>query len=152
MKHTLNLNCAPHLRPLLLPKQLRKVVREACATLKTLDFDAIAFCGLSGSLIAPILAMRLNKTLLAVRKDDEVCHSPRKVEGDFGAKRYIIVDDFIDSGDTARGIIEKLEDAVSEATCIGFYAYAFDWDYDTDPKSPVPYFRDYQKLKEHLDL
>lgn len=63
MKHTPNLSCAPHLRPLLLPKQLRKVVREACATLKTLDFDAIAFCGLSGSLIAPISLLMTSSTV-----------------------------------------------------------------------------------------
>lgn len=72
------------------------------------QFDAIAFRGLSGALIAPLVAVRMKKHFLAVRKPSEKNHSTMKVEGDFDAQRYIILDDFIDSGETIKEIITEI--------------------------------------------
>lgn len=97
-------------------------IRKALITLKGRHFDSIAFRGLSGSLIAPILAYELGKTLLAVRKRKREGHSDRTVEGDYGARRYIIVDDFIQSGKTINTIIEAVHDFTDgEALCVGLY-------------------------------
>src|ERR1700687_3117266 len=64
----------------------------------------------------------LNKTLIVVRKGEKA-HSSYEVEGDHGAKRYLILDDFIDGGDTVRAIIEHIFEANQNARCVGFIAY-----------------------------
>jgi len=86
------------------------------------EFDAIAFRGLSGALLAPIVALQMGKTLIAVRKGEST-HSSRDVEGDYGARRYVIIDDIVSSGDTVRAIIADIKTENPEAYCIGVYQY-----------------------------
>jgi adenine/guanine phosphoribosyltransferase-like PRPP-binding protein len=45
------------------------------------------------------------------------------LEGDFSVKRYIIVDDFISSGNTMRAIHEDVKAAVPNAQCVGLLMY-----------------------------
>ncbi len=98
-----NIRCVSHLTPMLDPKRARYTVKQVIKMIKArgLKFDAIACRGVSGLLIAPIVAMRLNKTLIVVRKGEKT-HSCYVVEGDHAAKRYLILDDFIASGATVR--------------------------------------------------
>lgn len=70
-------------------------------------FDAIAFRGLSGALVAPSIAIMMNKHLLAVRKTGDTDHSKYRVEGYMGCP-YIIVDDLIESGETMETIIDAV--------------------------------------------
>jgi adenine/guanine phosphoribosyltransferase-like PRPP-binding protein len=73
------------------------------------EFDAIAFTGVSGSLTAPVIAFLLRKPLIVIRKaTDTSKHSPYMVEGDVAASSFIIVDDFICSGKTRDTIISTL--------------------------------------------
>lgn len=106
------------------PQKARYTVTQVVKMIRVrgLVFDAIACRGVSGMLIAPIVAMRLNKTLIVVRKG-EPTHSTYAVEGDHGAQRYIILDDFIDSGDTIREIGASVHNANPSAKCVGFIAY-----------------------------
>lgn len=99
--------------------RLHKIVPQIVAVLSRYDFDAIAFRGMSGTLLASPVAMAMNKTLLGVRKITEGCHSDRMVEGDHGARRYVIVDDCVSSGTTARNIIEEIAKVAPDAKCIG---------------------------------
>lgn len=103
---------------------LRKSISDAIDHLQFLDFDAIAFRGLSGALISPTLALMLEKTLCAVRKPStqEVSHGFYQVEGDQGARRYIIVDDFISSGTTVCDILKEMAAYAPAAVCVGFYS------------------------------
>ena|ERR1051326_2464906 len=87
---------------------------------KTKQFDAIAFRGMSGALVAPAVAARLKKNLLMVRK--ESAHSNRLVEGIRYPQRYIIVDDFISSGATVQAIRGNLD---KEHTLVGVVCYAW---------------------------
>jgi adenine/guanine phosphoribosyltransferase-like PRPP-binding protein len=121
MSHTPVISCVPHLSPLLTPKRLKALVPKLVKNLKKRNFDAIAFRGLSGAMIAPIVAMRLNKTLIAVRKGEKA-HSCHTVEGDIGAKSYIILDDLIDSGATVRAIVEGIKEECN-AEFVGFLGY-----------------------------
>lgn len=75
-----------------------------------LGFDAIAFSGQSGSLIAPIVAMLMGKSLIMVRKNGVRSHSSYKVEGDKNAKSYIIIDDLTNSGQTIEFIQTSMRD------------------------------------------
>jgi adenine/guanine phosphoribosyltransferase-like PRPP-binding protein len=104
----------------------RVTVRKALKALRGKKFDAIAFRGLSGTLIGPLLAFKLNRTMLAVRKRKREGHSGLMVEGDRGARTYIIVDDFIQTARTVRSIIEEVKDFTDdEAQCVGVYLTSY---------------------------
>jgi adenine/guanine phosphoribosyltransferase-like PRPP-binding protein len=90
------------------------------------SFDTIAFSGVSGALIAPLIADRLGKHLTVIRKrpEQERAHSSRPCEGwcDPQAK-YIIVDDFLDTGATVRRIWRAMCDR-NAGHCVGIFLYA----------------------------
>ncbi len=141
-----------YLAPVMSPITLQKVVRKACAVIKKtgIEFDAIAFRGFSGALVAPMVACRLRKGFLAVRKrkENEDCHSSHSVEGAVRADcNYIIIDDLISSGATIWHIVNELneytyEDYNAEAQntithrhtrkCVGVFLYNT-WADDDDP-------------------
>lgn len=86
------------------------------------SFDAIAFTGISGALMAPLLAISLKKDLIVVRKNNDDCHSDDMVEGAIDARSYLIVDDGIYSGQTLRTIVRQIG-KVSRAKCAGVLCY-----------------------------
>jgi adenine/guanine phosphoribosyltransferase-like PRPP-binding protein len=118
------IRCASHLTMMLTPDRAKFTVRQVIKMIKDrgLEFDAIACRGVSGLLIAPIVAMRLGKSLIVVRKGEDT-HSMYTVEGDHGARRYLILDDFIDQGDTVRAIASEIYATNRLARCVGFIAY-----------------------------
>jgi orotate phosphoribosyltransferase len=73
---------------------------------KDVEFDTVAFCGMSGAMFGPILAHLMNKEVLAVRKDEQR-HSYYDTEGHKRAARVLIVDDFRSSGNTMRRIMYR---------------------------------------------
>lgn len=106
------------------PDELRNNIEQAAHDLKKqgYKFDAIAFRGMSGALLAAPLALALDKTMILVRKGED-SHSMYKIEGDIGAQKYLIVDDFIGTGTTVRTIIEEIFEEMKwrtlEPQCIG---------------------------------
>lgn len=126
--HDVSIQCASHLHDGLHPEMRQKVSRRIITLLRSMEkrndiqFDAIAARGLSGFLFAPIVAMALNKTLLVVRKGEK-CHSGRTVEGDYGARNYIVIDDFISSGNTVSATVNEIAEAVPLARCVGMVHY-----------------------------
>lgn len=118
--------CSEYLKEALTPKSTKKLVKAAVTLLKQYDFDAIAFRGISGALIAPLLAYKLNKSLLVIRKPKETgdaSHSAMRVEGDQRVQRYIIIDDFQCSGKTVEAIITDVHDFAPDARCSGALFY-----------------------------
>lgn len=103
--------------------QWQKRFNSALEVLRCHDFDAIAFSGYSGCLIASMLAHALDKTMILVRKsakEEGDSHSSYLCEGDFGAESYVIVDDFYCSGSTANHIIRSvMRDLGPHVRCIG---------------------------------
>ncbi len=98
---------------------LKKIIEKTTGN----NFDAIAFQGLSGSLIAPILAFQLNKKMIVLRKENS--HSKYKVEGYLEARRVIIIDDLISSGRTMKTIIGFLKSKECEILGVFMYCDAF---------------------------
>lgn len=100
------------------------------------NFDIFVFSGMSGALFAPRLAATLQKEMVLVRKPNDmnarsnmrVNHSPYDVEGFADVKRYIIVDDQVSMGNTARHIITQMKNFAPDATCVCVYCY-FDNDW-----------------------
>jgi adenine/guanine phosphoribosyltransferase-like PRPP-binding protein len=92
-----------------------------CA-LRDLRFDAVAFRGMSGALIGPPVAVRMNKSMIMVRKDNDRSHSSHLVEGDRSVKRYIILDDFQSTGTTGAVIVRAVKEFQPKARCLGLLA------------------------------
>lgn len=89
---------------------------------RTLKYDTLAFSGMSGALIAPIIAHRLKKDLLMIRKKGDNTHSCLIVEGNVGAQRIVVVDDFINSGHTVGRIVKYIR-MCCKAKIVGLLLY-----------------------------
>lgn len=128
-----------HERAVFTIKNRDKLIREAVAVLKTWakDFDAIAMSGYSSAMIAPIIAHKLKKNLVLVRKKSEERQSHHKVEGQHG-QRVLFLDDLIDSGDT----FCRIKDGVESIGCriVGTYLYNINF------SEPVPHKNNFENM------
>lgn len=120
---TVKIRSAHWLHPILSPGGLSSEVYKAADKLSVLNFDAIAFTGLSGAVLASAVAMRMNKLLYCVRKSGENRHSDYDVEGPLGALRYVIIDDLIQTGGTIRRIISQVRNHDNKAKLVGIWLY-----------------------------
>jgi orotate phosphoribosyltransferase len=106
-------------------------VKDATNAIRDLHFDAIAFSGMSGALVAPSVAMALRKPMILARKPTDDSHAGKGVvEGALDAETYIIIDDFMSSGDTIRRIHTSVVKTAAEhpyrphkIICVGIYLY-----------------------------
>lgn len=103
-------------------KTRNAMIRHAVSILKTWskDFDAIAMSGYSSAMVAPIIAHKLKKNLVLVRKESETRFSNHKVEGQHG-QRVLFLDDLVDSGNTFRRIKAGVESI--DCRLVGTYLY-----------------------------
>lgn len=124
-RHHTEYSATEYLIPTISAEGRKTVVKRALEHLQHVDFDSIAFTGMSGALLAPTLAYVLDKELIAVRKPDSATHSFHKIEGPKHPKRYVIVDDFICSGGTMEGIIMRVKQFAPNAECVGVYEYYY---------------------------
>lgn len=127
-KSHVELRCASWLRSMVDPAERRKAVERTRVRLCDLPaFDAIAFTGLSGSVIAGAVGLAMNKYLYCVRKDGESRHSGYQCEGPGTGLRYVIIDDFISTGSTLRRIVEMVQAHTdNSAKCVGAYMWRDD--------------------------
>lgn len=108
-----------------LSKKTRQI-NKICRLANRYDFQAFAFRGMSGALMAPVLAFKSKKSLIMVRKAKSAAasdHSAYRVEGDKNTLRYFIVDDFTSSGETVRKIVSEISEFAPNAKCIGIILY-----------------------------
>lgn len=126
---------ASYLAPMLSPARVSVIVNKTVECIEQRinpHYDAIVYRGQSGALIAPIVAYRLGKPCVPVRKDEEVkhmangeiisgSHSSYQVELLADYARYLIVDDLIDSGKTCKAIIQAC--ALNNMECMGIVCY-----------------------------
>jgi len=98
-----------------------------------IEFDAIAFRGNSGALLASPLATLLKKHLILVRKNTADSHSYTTVEGCSKRNcRYIIVDDLIASGKTVQEIFCNISNELESPVLVGiFMVYGKTYDLET---------------------
>ena len=102
------------------PADLRMKMKDAIPVFERLryelNFDAAAFTGSSGCCIAFVLAYETGIPLLYVRKPGEKSHGSAlecNVK-ETPIKKYLIVDDFIDTGDTIRKMVKRINRACSK--------------------------------------
>lgn len=124
-KHTPKIQSS-YLHPAFNQIAVAKMIKVMVRFLENYDFDALAFRGMSGALITPMLSVACKKSLIMVRKPkcEEMDHTDYRVEGDINTKKYIIVDDFISSGNTCRTIVHEIYAIAPEAICIGVLLYS----------------------------
>ncbi len=116
---TSNFNSKGNIEP-----NLQQVCSDAIKNieqLKEIEFDSFACCGISGLVVAPVLAVMMNKQLTVVRKTIDG-HTGLYVEGLLNC-RYMIIDDFICSGNTVRHIIKKIKEISPSSICVGAYLH-----------------------------
>lgn len=104
---------------LLTPSSLKQTLGRAAKCLENEEYDTLAFRGMSGAILAPTIAMKENKQMIMVRKPRSQTHSIYSVEGNKKAHRYIIVDDFIESGQTVCEIVKAIKVFARKAKCLG---------------------------------
>ena len=116
------------------PDQLSIRIKESAKQIvelkEKLKFDAVAFSGSSGAAIAFYLTIEHNIPIIYARKDNEKSHGTI-IEGNKhtkGIKKYLIVDDFVCSGDTIRHIHKQISTfcSANDMTCpklAGVYCY-----------------------------
>ena len=91
------------------------------------EFDSIACSGVSGITFGSVLAYRLNKPLVVVRKQKESSHASYSVENGFNGMRYLIVDDFVCSGHTIAYIYYRIKHEYPKAKMYNVLTY---WPFD----------------------
>jgi len=97
------------------------------------EFDAIAISGYSMAMISPIVADKLKKNIVLVRKPSELRISSYEVEG-LHNQRCIIIDDLICTGNTFRRVLDGLKKI--DCTPVGFVVY--NTSSSNDQESGVP--------------
>ena len=88
------------------------------------EFDVIVCTGVSGLLMGPSIADAINKPFCVIRKDGDSTHSSTKIEGYIKDKtRYIIVDDFMETGTTIENIRTKINLYYNDCVFCGAWFY-----------------------------
>lgn len=104
-----------------------RIIKDLVTTFEPGEFNTIIGCGLSGSLVVPEVARRLDVFWAIVRKPGEHSHHSRHIAGKIGTK-WIFLDDLIETGATLDHTIEVVEKEVSNwkgfsTEMVGKYCY-----------------------------
>lgn len=104
----------------------RKIAKRVVKELKNVEFDALAVRGVSGLIMAPIIAYLLNKHVIVVRKpkSEEHSHANVLVESPIDSGTYIVFDDFVSCGTTAHTIMNEIKKHLPKMKCVGGYCWA----------------------------
>lgn len=101
-----------YLHSVLDPYRLRKVMKTLYKVIKTKigedNFDAFAYRGMSGAGVATALSVYFCKPLIMIRKKGTESHSQHLVEGARDAKRIVVIDDCISTGETLKEIVSSI--------------------------------------------
>ena len=128
-----------YLKDVLEHRRITRTVKALVALIKhsQVQFSTIVFRGMSGALIAPIIAYKMHKQIAVARKTGDGNHSSLALEGHSNFKHYIIIDDFIATGNTINtilNIVKKYNPHALECQAIFCYrAYGSlndDWKHD----------------------
>lgn len=104
-------------------KKIPLAVKKIKAIRKRIPFDAIAFTGTSGAGFGFPLSYLLNVPVIHVRKKTN-SHFTGPIEGTVSSRRYLIIDDMIESGNTINCIISTIkEELKGKARPVGIFLY-----------------------------
>ncbi|MEK6882430.1 MAG: phosphoribosyltransferase [Nanoarchaeota archaeon] len=117
-----------YLQELLNPIGYRKIVERLTLFLlsKRYLFDSICGSSYSSVLISPQIAYNLNKNFILIRKKNYPTSSNRMVEGYKNTKKYIIIDDLVETFSCVRRINKEMNKFAPNSICNGIFLYAQD--------------------------
>jgi hypothetical protein len=105
----------------------QETITRARKQLRRVDFDGFVVMGDSGLSVGVILAWKMNKQLLVLRKDGHTCHDWGNNYGVLG-DRWVFLDDMIDSGATLETVfarVQKLKEVEEvESEFVGAYLFS----------------------------
>lgn len=105
-------------------KKINYIVKELKVIRRKNPFDAIAIRGVSGMAVGFPISLLLKIPLINVRKPG-LSHYLDEVEGTISSKRYLIIDDFIESGNTINHIRKVIRSNLGTKTkAVGIFLYA----------------------------
>lgn len=119
-----NYQHAGYLGDVIRKDRVQPLVKNLVELVSDVDFEAFAFCGMSGALIAPLLSYKMKKELLLVRKPSDTTHSIYLVEGNLSVSKVIIVDDCVDSGKTVTRIVARIRSYTQMTDPAGLLLYS----------------------------
>ena len=96
------------------PYSVAKIIADKL-TRSGIEFDSIVVRGNSGIVVGPLVAELLKKNIVIVNKEGVSSHSERHVVYSNLPKKYIIVDDLVDTGRTVVEIVEAMK---TERECL----------------------------------
>ncbi len=111
--------------PATFKKLVDRVAKKVVKLKKKLKFNAIAFSGSSGAALAYPVSALTKIPLIHVRKKGKT-HGDDIEGGGHEIKRYIILDDFIDTGATVKRIYNQIKnecDYDDEVKCVAIVLY-----------------------------
>ena len=93
-------------------------------TKQGISFNAVVIRGMSGALMATYVAEKYGVRIIIVRKEDETTHG-EPIEGgwEYGSP-YIILDDFVSTGETIGIIKSTMDKGCPNAECVGVLLYS----------------------------
>lgn len=104
-------------------KLVPKVAEKLRAIHSITPFDAIAFTGSSGAALAYPMSFLMKMPLIHVRKGTSH-YGFGKIEGTISSKRYVIIDDFIESGNSIRRIVKSITDELERPKPVAIVLYS----------------------------
>lgn len=117
------------LQPPVMTKRFMEAASVVGKAHKKHKFDAIAFTGSSGASLGFVLGIAMGIPVIYVRKKEEKTHGNVIESNTRGnIRKYIIVDDFICTGNSIRRVIDQIDqfstkDGMKAPQCVGIYLY-----------------------------
>ena len=122
-----NSNTSGYLNVALDGKTCRKAAREVIATIRAhkVKFKYVAVRGMSGALVGGVVAAALGKLMIIVRKGESSHGNQLEIGGYESVEDgYIIIDDFISTGETVIKIISTIGKGYPDLKCTGIFCYS----------------------------
>lgn len=102
-------------------------VTMARKRLKGVDFDTFVVTGDSGLAVGVLLAWKMGKSLVVIRKPGAQCHDWENFYGEIGS-RWLFLDDLVETGDTRTRVIKDMSKIIRDheisTVYVGQYEYA----------------------------
>lgn len=105
---------------------LQGLVDKTIRRMEGIKFEGFVGTGLSGTMVAPVLAYAMKKRFAIVRKqDDRSHHSSGEVESGLqDGDRWVFIDDFTSSGSTRSRAVHAMNRHNPKAHLVGQYLYS----------------------------
>ncbi len=103
------------------PAELARIVIRCARKLKGIEFDSLVLRGTSGLVVGVPLSVKVKKPFGVVFKEGG--HTRKGFKGPIEPGKFIIVDDFIETGKTIQTILDDEYLTERDASCVGILLY-----------------------------